>query len=187
MTEENERDRVDALISAAMDDELDRAGRDELAALAAADPAIAARVRAFHQIDSTVRGLGRDELEDERLAASYVSIEKRLGIGAGSRRPLWRHPALHIALAAAAALLLYLALGATPPSSSGPESPSPLAATDGGVEERDSVDAFAVALGYAEGPEGTSPVPGLPMEDFEIIDQLELLEYLAAQEAEGRG
>ena len=62
MKDANELDAVDALISAAMDDELDQAGREELERLIAADPAVAARVRAFHQIDSVVRGVGRNEL-----------------------------------------------------------------------------------------------------------------------------
>ena len=48
-------------------------------------------------------------------------------------------------------------------------------------------EALAVALGYAEGPNGTGPVQGTPTMDFEILDQLELLEYLAARDAEGRG
>jgi len=202
MKDASELDAVDALISAAMDDELDQAGREELEGLIAADPAVAARVRAFHQVDSVVRGIGRNELEPERLAAGYASIEERLGIGAGARPPLWRRPAFGLALAAAAVLLLYLsgatesarpglAEGDAPPNVAvldeiADDLPNSLPHGDAPLEE-ESLDAFAVALGYAEGPDGTSPVPGLPMEDFEIIDQLELLEYLAAREAEGRG
>jgi len=202
MKDANELDAVDALISAAMDDELDQAGREELERLIAADPAVAARVRAFHQIDSVVRGVGRNELEPEQLAAGYASIEERLGIGAGARPPLWRRPAFGLALAAAAVLFLYLsgasesarpglAKGDAPPNVVVLDEPPGGAPDDLPSEEapleEESLDAFAVALGYAEGPDGVSPVPGLPMEDFEIIDQLELLEYLAAREAEGRG
>lgn len=189
MNEGTDSDRIDQLISAAMDDELDAAERAEFDALLASDPEVAARVRAFHRVDSELRNLGTDAISAERLAAHFESLRFRLD--AEAPRSPWRHPALPFVVATAAALAIYLAV----PTAERVPLPSqePLATSiDSPAEQTLPWDEpldeeMAVALGYGEAMEGISPVPGVSMEDFEIIEDLDLLDYLAQQESEGQG
>jgi len=209
-TRDEGQERIDALISAAMDDELLAGDRAELDRLIAENPAVSARVRAFHRIDAGLRNAGTEDVTRERLAASFAEVEARLGFAKTSPSPkdsIWRDRAGPLVLAAAAAFALYWWVSgpATTPNEIETPPPPALATLEWPAEGADfgapdeAADAFeddleagfdealAVALGYVEGPNGTGPVQGIPTMDFEIIDQLELLEYLAARDAEGRG
>ena len=187
----NERDALDRAISAAMDDELPLDEHDALRARIAADPDVAARVRAFHAVDAGVRRLADADLANaggvDRHAAGLADLQARLAPpGRG-----WAHrfaPAAAV-FAAAAALVLYLA-------STGSETPSvtevaPLATLEAGdaFEWGDPIDEqleeeLSVALGYGE---EVDILPDVRVEDLEVVDQLELLDFLAEQDWEGRG
>lgn len=215
-------DRIDALLSAAMDGEATPEEQAELAALrdgfadgaregaenASPDWAaiVAERARLFGLAEAALRNLAQSASPssvragtdaDSDPAAGLASLRSRIAEEEGrpaarSRRMGWAVP-----LAAAAALALYWATGSDGP---GPEGPS-----QGATQERmaESAQPFSPPAGAAEGPlaeedalvelallfeledeRGEAP---LEAGDLEIIEQLELLEFLAARGGEGQG
>lgn len=223
---DTELDRVDALVSAAMDDELDAAARADLEAAIAGDPAVAARVRAFGRVDDALRELAADPISEAQHAEGYAQLRARLAEeeNAGGAQPPGvltsladrRRPGLPVlapivlTAAAVAALFLIVSRGdrsdptqgaaARPPAiareMSEPSAGDSLRALEidpGSGRDVDLESDFGlgeervIALGYADEANGAGLVPGIALEDFEIIDQLEVLEYLAARESEGRG
>lgn len=187
MTTQDERDRVDALISAAMDDELDAAGREELRTRQANDPEVAERVRTFHRIDAGLRGLGSERIPDALLETNLDALHQRLGTH-DRESSLVRPVVLPMALAAAAAIVLYLAFAdGTPDTREEALARDTRPASEAVIDVVPFDEELAVALGYGEAIDGPSPVPGIPMDDFEIIEDLDLLDFLARREAGGPG
>lgn len=203
----SERERLDALISAAMDDELSAEERAELDGLLADDEANAARAQQLAGVDVALRELagaasegraeGSPEAPDreagERLDIVYERLRAQLASSAEAaeskhpeaprspstppagrrvRRSSW---ALPLGLAAAAALVVYLLL---PDDGSEPGDPAGL--VEASEEHLDAID-YVI---YSEEIEGFGPISG---EDLEIIEQLELLDYLVARDAEASG
>ena len=232
--------RLDALLSAERDGELEADERAELESLLQDDPAATARRAAFAAVDEALIALGSVPLDDEAIAEGLEAVRTRTVAGASTdspgvvqvdpRRSPWRHPIVRIlAGAVAAALILYFAMAPTDPadgpgSASAPrvaqtseaadpddaDAPMSEARTDGGVAAStseviasvgtdevfvldDSVGTdevlgldpeLALALGYGE---GTDLVPGVEDDDLAVISELDLLDFMAAREEEGRG
>lgn len=190
--EERREDRVDALLSASMDERLSPDERAELDALLAQAP-VAARAEAFRQVDDTLRALAQDSVDERRLASSLETLRDRLG---ASGQPPARggavtrlHPVVYGGLAAAAAAILFLAIGfgggaPGPGEKASGETPS-LVEASGPTDPVD--EALVTALGYAAWAGDVSELGLASPEDLEVVEQLELLDFLAAREAEGQG
>ncbi len=212
-------DRLDRLISASLDGETtpeDRAWLDEQLAR---DPAARARLEAFGRVDAEVRRLAESAIGEERLASLFASLRSRLEAGSvGSADPPGERfpdrargvPARSFrvrpwipALAAAAAMLLYLLLpgpgvdsrrttpsietvevpvdGMTPESVDSDPVPGSNFALD---LDLDLEEGLSVVLGYGEDPYAGEEAP---IDDLEVIEQLDLLDFLASRETAGRG
>lgn len=190
-------ERLDYLLSIALDDELSPDERNELDRLLAemSDTEEAIERRAsFAMIGDIVRNIGEQPTNvDTALDANLESIRARLEKLNSSpedelaprrrRSPAWL-PSL--GLAAAAALAVYVVL---PSDSLLLFSPQ----TDAGVSNADKnrviADPIALAVVFEieNDAESVTFMDSMTAEDFEVIEQLELLEFLAAREAEGRG
>jgi len=161
---------LDADLSALADGELDEARARELRARIAAEPRLAARLRAFEELRASVRALPAPALPadlEARLAA-------RLAAETPSRmsRRAWRAPAF-AAAAIAAALVLYLAVRRPP-------SPPEVPATAAG-------ERVAEELAAASDEELAIALELELLADLEVIDRLEVLERLAILEEAEQG
>ena len=165
-------ERIDGLISAAMDGELEAVERAELDHLIATDSSVAARVQALHRVDEELRELGREAVDGLALEEGFDALRARIAVDRAAR-PRW----LVAPIAAAAAFFLFLSV------SPRPEGIVPEVGADDPLSDAE----LALALGYVEGPEGGSPLSGIPLDDFEIVEQLELLDYLSILEAKESG
>ena len=201
--DERRDDPIDVLLSAGMDDALSADERAELDGLLAQD-GVASRAEAFEEVDAALRSLAEDQADEPaaeaRIAASLETLRERLDWAEEApARPeatktVWLRPATYLGsgLAAAAAAMLFFAVGA------GDQTRSP----SGDVEERAGLtaslaegsgdagsedEAIMTALGYAEWAGDLSELGLASPEDLEIVEQLELLDFLVAQAAEGRG
>ena len=206
MTDTN--DRLDALLSAAMDDELTTTEREELdRRLASSDPneqeAASARARRseLEGVDEALRRLAAAEpMSDASIDAGLETLQARLAASrVGSRvglRGSWK-PWAWAAVAAVAAGLVWPALTTpptTPPTTPRHDaSPEPSlvessravptrdaaeALDAGALIEDETLDQLEFALGYGDEP---LYLPGVSAEDFDVIDQLELLDLLSAE------
>ncbi|GEM_PF-6381174 len=198
-TRNQERERLDALLSAERDGGLDASEQAELDARLAGDPAAVARRAEFAAVDEALQGLAEVPLEDAALESGLAALRARTAdaepdvVRLDEWRSPWRHPAVSLAIAAAAAFFLYLAIGSPGPSNE-PAAPSHIAIApedDLLAPELDLDDEeIAIALGYGE---GASLVPGVDDADLPVIDALEVLDYMkemsvvSDREAEGRG
>ena len=218
---------LDLLLSASIDDELEAGEREELGRALANDPAAADRRARFEAVDEALRTLATSPASESELAAGLVAIRARLadenprspykssgrqgsgrqdgGPQSGSRGRRMRSRVPALALAAAAAWLIYLVL----PGRQLPGEPASDSAVhrDAGVDSRAAETSDAIATAFEEQPlaladaqtlltlifgldedsEGTGTRDALSAEDFEVVEQLELMEFLAAREMEGRG
>lgn len=197
-----ERAELDALLAS------DPAAAERRAAFAAIDDALADLGRVPIDEEAIDDGLERLRERTAGDASGVVQLD--------ARRAPWRHPVVPLLLgAAAAALMLYFAVtpseptGTTstppeivqqPPSPaedavvvSTPEDVDPLGLEDGapkfdplGLEDEapDFDPELAIALGYGEGPDF---VPGVDNADLPVISELDLLDFMASREEEGRG
>jgi len=212
-------DRLDRLISASLDGEIDLEDRVWLEDRLTRDPTARARMEAFGHVDTEVRRLADASVGEERLAAILADLRSRLeeesvgasdgrnempsgtapvpGAGRFSFLPRWV-PAF---AAAAAAIVIYLLLpgsegGSEAPASSiemveipvdatGPEEPDSDRNADADLElDLDLEEGLSVVLGYGEDPyAGDEP----SVDDLEVIEQLDLLDFLSSREAAGRG
>lgn len=205
-----EQEAFDARVSAAIDGALDPAARAALEREIAADPALAARAQALHDVDAGLRTLAADPIAADRLERNFEALQARLGSPAAAvfantadtantadaANPALRGwlrragvPILTAAAAAAAVLYLWLPRSADPGATPAPARMAGAASEveKGGASARPSDEAVAIALGYGEDPATWQLAPGVPIDDLEIIEELELLEYLATHETEGRG
>jgi len=211
--EDPKLERLDLLLSASLDDEVGADERAELANLrAGAEGETAERERAFREVDEELRALAGEPLDDAQLSNSLADLDAHLearregreasgassdpsgfgaGPGLGARR-------LAIGLAAAAAVVFYLIVPSVEPPVEGTDSFPDARAVDPGVdafaidegddpsdfEEGDAVEDLVLAIGYGEENAEIGVIMG---DDFEVIEQLELLDYLIALDGEGRG
>jgi hypothetical protein len=175
---------VDALLSALLDGALSTAEREDLEARLAREPALAARLDRLRGVDDVLRGLASEALSDRDPKAGLDRLERRLeSAPAGGPGP-WRGP-LALGLAAAAAWILYLGLSSD--ASAPPSDLEPHSAVARSMDPAQLDEGLAIGLGDAEDPDVLLLVPELIVEDLEIIERLELLEYLAARDGEGHG
>lgn len=202
-------DPVDALLSAGMDDALSAEEWAERDGLLGQD-AVASRAAAFEDVDAALRSLAEEQAgepgEAARIAASLEVLRERLdwpeeGPAAPEATELrqvtkrdWLRPAAYFGsgLAVAAAAMLFLTVGA------GDETRSPrevdeernglaAAIVEGAGDAGSEEESMVTALGYAEWAGDLSELGLASPEDLEIVEQLELLDFLAARETEGRG
>ncbi len=196
---------IDRAISAAMDDTLPPEEFDALRERIAAEPEVAARVRAFHAIDAGIRRLADEALagadSTARAEAGFADLQARL---ARERRVAWlrRGAPVIAALAAAAALIFLLRTDASndagSPAIVGVDG-SPIDLVEPAFDEllagelEEDLDSdldpdveaeLSVALGYGD---QIDILPDVRVEDLEVVDQLDLLDFLAQQDKEGRG
>lgn len=177
----NEYVDLDALLSAERDGALDAEERARLEALRAAQPASEARRAAFASVDAALRDLADAPLDARAIEAGLAGLAARTvarGMNPlpatpserGASRAVWRRPFVPVVLAAAAAFFLYLALG-TPAfeASRGDGSPGVLAVDQGDQREESNL------------------VPGVDDEDLAVIEALDVLDFMAEREQEGRG
>lgn len=209
-------DRFDLLLSAALDDELDADEREELERLLAQDPSLAGRAEArrseFAAADSALRSLSLSG-EERDMDAGLLDLRSRLAppsdaLAASAGPSRARGRGWLVPLAAAAALALYFwGTGSDESPLLAPPGVSPLA-KDGstdvegtGLEEipgpgegADGYEPLALALLFEiqeelleQGLEGTANGQALDVRDLEVIEQLDLMEFLSARNAGGRG
>ena len=210
---ESDRERLDALISAAMDGSIEDADRIWLEERLAADDEAVARARAFDRVDAELRTLAEaPSLSEERLAAGFERLRSRLqgpsvesgGVAAENpefdgphrgRPGVWRRRWVPALIAAAAALALYLILpGVERGSESGGGDSRVGIPADEGIDDTiefaeniELDEELSLVLGYGEDP---FDLDEATIDDLEIIEQLDLLDFLSAREArerEGRG
>ena len=174
-----EKERLDLLLSAALDDELDASEREELGRRLAAEPEAVHRGASLAAVDERLReaASGSPTLSEDQLESGLAALQHRLesqraeGVKptaprdalAEPRRPgrSWLPPIL---LATAAALALYLAVPGTD-------------RFEGAVEDE------SVLLSQALGIEDEPPLA----EDLEVIEKLDLMEFLAARASGSHG
>lgn len=175
---------VDALLSALLDGVLSPAEREGLEARLLREPALAARLDQLRDVDDVLRGLASEALSDRDPKAGLDRLAKRLEAAPAEGPRSWRGP-LALGLAAAAAWVLYLGLssGASAP----PVVTEPQGAAARPMDPPQLDEDLVIGLGDAEDPDVLLLVPELVVEDLEIIERLELLEYLAARDGEGHG
>jgi hypothetical protein len=199
-----------------MDDALTPDERVELEALLASDHDHAARARAFEEVDAQLRSFAEESVDEDRLATTYNGLRARLAIdglkqsdGVTSSRPhpdaseareySLGGPMIPILLAAAAVFIFYVVVPGAPstPLSSAPESAflaaAPVGELDGIDEELGSEldsysDAFfedelILVLGYGD---EMSELQGITRDDLNIIERLELLDFLSDRELSDR-
>jgi hypothetical protein len=203
-------ERLDLLLSISIDDELDEAERAELDRLLASSPEIAAAAEArrvaFRAADEALlevasAPLGRrgiDVPENEAaLDAGLAALRERIATESGApgasniRWLAWSVP-----LAAAAAGFFLLTgdsfrngtAGGDTASGDGPETRSEYAETE--------IDPLSLALLFEietewQGQGGSAPtsarLPALEAGDLEVIERLELMEFLASRSAGEQG
>jgi len=198
-------DRLDSLLSARLDDELTREELAELETLLAAHPEYAERARTFDELDVRLKAIAEESGEDVRLAVNLDGLRARLGFDVSSesgeptsaanveREPgdgssqgvisLLGRPVVPLLLAAAAAILFYLVLPMGPPAT---EESSVLAETSGLDGDADAEldayleDGLVLVLGYGD---EMSEMTGITSDDLDVIEQLDLLDFLSTRES----
>ena len=130
-----------------------------------------------------VGALARDESDPSAARSDRPAATPAPGPARRERGPVGR-----LLWAAAAALLLYLwsTLGPSLPGDDAEGLAPPLVAERAVGNEEQGPEA-APALGPGEEQTDITLAPGVPIDDLEIIEELELLEFLAARASEGRG
>jgi hypothetical protein len=205
-------DRLDAFLSARMDDDLTPDEVFELEALIASDSDHAARALAFEKVDAQLRSLAEASIDEDSLATAYAGLRARLKIGGLAEReteessgpPANRgdprknslgRPVIPLLLAIAAAFVLYLVV---PTSRLWPPLPvdeaGDLAATSNGDFGEDIAfadpkagselaldveDELILVLGYGN---EMSELQGITRDDLDVIERLELLDFLSDRE-----
>jgi anti-sigma factor RsiW len=173
---------VDEDLSALLDGELEDVQVRQLRDRIAREPDLAQRLTELGRLDASLRGVAEEPVTVERVAAMRVGLQRRLdtepripqsrGDGGGARViSLRRHVrwAAPFAAALAAGVALYLTLG---PSPDRPAS-LPGAGSDAVNFAAVSDEEIAIALEYET------------LADLEVIEQLDVLELLAAVDPSG--
>ncbi len=198
-------DRDEEIISAGLDDELESEDQERLAARLSEGGEFEARVRSFRRVDDRLQSLGLESISEERLAATFASLRVRLGLDASEssadgilhdepdandEQGRGRRRFFFAALAAAAALLLYWVFPTSEPS---PEMPSLLAGVvDPELDDEASVmgvmsaieEELVLALGYGN---ELSELDAISNEDLDVIERLDLLDFLSGRSRGERG
>jgi len=203
-------ERLDYLLSVELDDEIEPAEREELDRLLRDHPEAADRRASFESIDAFVKNIaeqpatgGATGEAQSRLEAGLASIQARIEKASAEpvdelaqrrrRMPSWI-PSIGLAAAAAMAVYFVVPTGpkiptkaSDPASSSSSSQPLAGVPSTGGSDFVDNPIALAVVFEVDEDSDTIAFIDSMSPDDFEIIEQLELLEFLAAREGEGRG
>ena len=203
-------DGHDAMISAGIDGELGPEDREQLDELLSGGGSHSARARSrsFRQVDEELRSLAAAPIADEHLTTLLGTLRTRLEVDRSERAASWarerrspveigrnrRRWGLSSALAAAAAIVVYLVLPATEPVG---EAKVPPAGTVVALTDRidqtpaDGTDAageleedLALALGYRD---ETSERSAISNDDLDVIERLDLLDFLSTRGLEESG
>lgn len=181
-------ERLDVLLSAERDGVLEPREAEELAGLRGAGEAarrqVAARAEAFADVDTRLRRLASEHVDDDRIARSLAALQQRLaGGGVGSRVGSSAGPGvvrgvfgrrLFAGLAAAlAAGLVWASIDALRAGS--------VRAPSGVIDAGDAGEA-----GEAGGAADLAALGEVDADDLEIVEELELLEYLVARDERAR-
>lgn len=198
-------DRDEEIISAGLDDELEPEEQVRLAARLSEGGEFEARARSFRRVDDRLQSLGLESISEERLAATFARLRVRLGLDSSESStdaPLddesdandaprrGRRRFFFAALAAAAALLLYWVFPTLEPS---PETPSRFARVgDPELDDEASMmgvmsaieEELVLALGYGN---ELSELNAISNEDLDVIERLDLLDFLSGRSRGERG
>ena len=184
----------DEELSALLDGELAPDRATELRARMAEEPALSERFARMAEIDQALRGLSRPALSPERLEQLRTGVLERGARRSGGARSRHSWRWIPAAAALAAGLALYLAMGGDPST----EEPLPTPRGDGSrqiaetaIRSEPSEPTAAEATGAEARPEDVQLASlseeelaiGLAYEtltDLEVIENLELLELMAA-------
>ncbi len=195
-------ERLDSLLSLELDDELTPAEREELAGLLESDSSASRRRARFESIDFSLQSIGAqtvDPASDQKIDASMASIFARIErdgpavVDELSRRRRWSPgwvPSLGLVAAAAMAVYFVVPSSVVPTwldDSNGPSLFSSESSLTHDIGLLDDPIALAVIFELDEESEAVALIDSVSAADFEIIEQLELFEYLATREEEGRG
>jgi len=178
-----EHERSDAELSALLDGELSREEEAALRERMANDPALAERFAALARVDAQLRGLTGPGPSADRLASMRRGLAERIAAEPDHTTPAaiakvvplrrFRRPVLGVAVAIAAGLTLYLAVGPSPESVPDTEMRSrsdEWAARDTGTDELQlaglSDEELAIVIEYET------------LADYDVIENLDLLEVL---------
>jgi anti-sigma factor RsiW len=201
MNDHDDLDRLDELLSARMDGRLTNAEHAELETLLADEPLYRERARAFEEVDHHLEALAEESISEERLASTLANLRARLDLDsadastgsrpsrfvAGGLGKLSERPAIPLLLAAAAAFLFYLIVAQEPNTMEAPAEVVADAKDPAGVEEFDFnimgsalEDELVLVLGYGD---EMSPLRGITSDDMDVIEQLDLLDFLSTRES----
>jgi len=204
------REALDALLSAERDGALESGDAARLGELLAAGPAAPTRRADFERLDEALRGLGTDPIPQARLDRIETALARRLAANHGaaaadaadaadvpgvpgaadarnnagttrreSQAPIERRtaPRRRFAFGVAAALAAGIVLASLVWMPRGERS----------VDEAREVEPQLAADGIGETPRAVDDLARFGIEDasdLEVIEELELLEFLAARERE---
>jgi hypothetical protein len=162
---------LDEALSALVDGELDESRSRELRERAESEPRIARRLAELESLNAQLRALALPQVSASLRAKLQERIDGEARAVAKAQIRRLPRPSWAAATALAAGFALYLVLGTPTREPGGVPGPAdPL--SDLGISD----DELAIGLDYEV------------LRNFELIDQLELLEALAAsEEAEGAG
>ena len=175
-------ERLDALLSAQRDDALEASERAELDRLLSASEAARVRAASLEGVDERLRSLAAEPVADERLARSLAALRDRSGIAATRRHPLAVATAAATGIArrgrargwgiaaAAAVAAVWIASLVLPPA---------------GVETGAGIGEQPEAVRDAIATEDLAALGIDQVSDLEVIEELELLEFLADRDRDG--
>ncbi|MFP8874272.1 MAG: RseA family anti-sigma factor [Myxococcota bacterium] len=191
MSNENEsKERFDEELSALHDGEADSQERAALEARAQAEPDVAARLALFAQLDDALRSLPEREAPADLGLRLSARLEGEAPAGSSTRSRAAQRAPLRArrrwlagaGLAAAAALVLYWSLSA--PAAREGESALPRLVAQEDSRTEAAVRAGADVRGVSEEEVGIA-LHYDTLANLEVIEQLEMLELLAALDAPG--
>ena len=199
----------DEALSALLDGELAAEQAAELRARMAEEPALAERFARMAELDQALRGLSRRKLSPEHLEQLRAGVMERVASEPSGTRPrrVWRW--MPAAAALAAGLALYLAVSGDPATenpvsgrpgdasqqiaetTSQPEPSEPAAGTGAGTGAKTRTGAAGaetapddIRLASVSEEELAIGLAYETLADLEVIENLELLELMAALEEE---
>jgi len=208
MTEERDT-RLDEALSALRDGELSPSEQADLSRRVGSEPALRERMEAFEAVDRALGGLSSREVPadlgqrlrarvDRDRVAPRVRLRDPDRRSTGPRRPSGSWGALGAGLAAAAALALYLAIPMPGPQAPGPGfdpvtpgDPSPAALVERvpsriePVAPAEEILADRQEFQNASAEEVAIAFHYETLADLEMIEELEMLELLAALDEGG--
>lgn len=192
-------ERLDALLSARRDDALTPAERAELDRLLSESDSARRRALALDRVDEGLHALAAASVEDERLARNLTALQRRtptrtvsspLATRATTARPASdrarrvRSLGLGVGLAAAAMAAAWIAALVLPNDRLAGDA---IDGTGGSGSARDADGSRALAVVDSVAAEDLAALGLEEAGDLEVIEALELLEFLADRERMAEG